>query len=88
MATELTPQHLITQSTKATANAIASTLTVQTASISLPIYDWDSKNDYHSFSIFDALRRTGSTVLELTVRINSDMSLQPWEPNPWRCMHS
>ena len=34
------------------ADAIASALTAQTASISLPIYDWDLKNAYHSFSIF------------------------------------
>ena len=50
MASELTPtpQQLITQSAQATADAIASALTVRTASISLPIYDWNS----HSFSIF------------------------------------
>ena len=52
MASELTPQQLITQSAKATANAIAITLTTRTSSISLPIYDWDSKDAYHSFSIF------------------------------------
>ena len=52
MATEPTPQQLITQSGQATVNAIASALTVQTASISLPIYNWDSKDAYHSFSIF------------------------------------
>ena len=50
MATELTLQQLIIQSTQA--NAIPSALTAQTASISLPIYDWDSKDAYHSFSIF------------------------------------
>ena len=52
MASELTPQQLITQSAKATANAIASALMARTASISLPVYDWDSKDAYHSFSIF------------------------------------
>ena len=52
MASELTPQQLITQSAQATADAIASALTARTASISLPIYDWDSKDAYHSFSIF------------------------------------
>ena len=52
MASEPTPQQLITQSAQATADAIASMLTARTASISLPIYDWDSKDAYHSFSIF------------------------------------
>ena len=52
MASELTPQQLITQSAQATADAIASVLTARTASISLPTYDWDSKDAYHSFSIF------------------------------------
>ena len=35
-----------------TADAIARALTAQTTSISLPTYDWDSKDAYHSFSIF------------------------------------
>ena len=52
MASELTPQHLITQSAQATADAIASALTARTASISLPVYDWDSQDAYYSFSIF------------------------------------
>ena len=52
MASEPTPQQLITQSTQATADAIASALTARTASISLLAYDWDSKDAYHSFSIF------------------------------------
>ena len=33
-------------------NAIASVLTARTTSISLPTHDWDSKDAYHSFSIF------------------------------------
>ena len=37
-----TPQQLITQSAQATADAIASALTARTASISLPVYDWNS----------------------------------------------
>ena len=39
---------------------------------------------------FDAPWRIGSfsTTLQPTVRITSNMSLQPWEPNRWRCMHS
>ena len=52
MASELTPQQLITQSAQATIDAIASALTARTASISLPVYDWDSQDAYHSFSIF------------------------------------
>ena len=39
MASELTPQQLITQSAQPTADAIASTLTAKTTSISLPIYN-------------------------------------------------
>ena len=49
MASELTPQQLITQSAQTT---IASALTARMASISLPIYDWNSQDAYHSFSIF------------------------------------
>ena len=52
MASEPTPQQLNTQSAQATADAITSVLTARTASISLPAYDWDSKDAYHSFSIF------------------------------------
>ena len=54
MASDLTPtpQQLITQSAQATADAIASVLTARTASISLPVYDWNSQDAYHSFSIF------------------------------------
>ena len=52
MASEPTPQQLITQSTQATANTIASVLIARMASISLPVYDWDSQDAYHSFSIF------------------------------------
>ena len=52
MASELTPQQLITQSAQATTNAIASVLTARMASISLPVYNLDSQDAYHSFSIF------------------------------------
>ena len=48
----LTPQQLISQSSQATADAIASALTARTASISLPIYDWNSQDAYHFFFIF------------------------------------
>ena len=52
MASEPTLQQLITQSAQATADAIASALTARTASISLPIYNCNLKDTYHSFSIF------------------------------------
>ena len=52
MASEPTPQQLITQSAQATADVIASALTARMASISLPVYDWDSQDASHSFSIF------------------------------------
>ena len=52
MASEPTPQQLITQSAQATADVIASALTARMGSISLPAYAWDSKDAYHSFSIF------------------------------------
>ena len=52
MASKPTPQQLITQSAQATTDATASVLTARTASISLPVYDWDSQDAYHSFSIF------------------------------------
>ena len=51
MASDPMPQQLITQSAQATADAIASVLTARTASISLPVYDWNSQDAYHS-SIF------------------------------------
>ena len=46
------PQQLITQSAQATADTIAHVLTARTASISLPVYNWNSQDAYHSFSIF------------------------------------
>ena len=52
MALEPTPQQVITQSAQATADTIASVLAARIASISLPIYNWDSQDAYHSFSIF------------------------------------
>ena len=42
MASEPTPQQLITQSAQATADTIASALTARMSSVSLPVYDWDS----------------------------------------------
>ena len=55
MALEPTPQQLITQSAQATADALASMLTARTTSISLPIYDLDTKDVYHSYSIFQTI---------------------------------
>ena len=52
MASDPMPQQLITQSAQSTTDAIASVLTARTASISLPIYNWNSQDAYHSFSIF------------------------------------
>ena len=52
MASDPTPQQLISQSAQATADAIASVLTARIASISQPVYDWNSQDAYHSFSIF------------------------------------
>ena len=52
MASEPTPQQVITQFAQATADAIASALKARTSSISLPIYGWDSKDAYHPFYIF------------------------------------
>ena len=52
MASDPMPQQLITQSAQATADTIASALTARTASISLPIYYWNSQDAFHSFSIF------------------------------------
>ena len=72
---------------QATADAITSVLTARMASVSLPVYDWDSKDAYHSFSIFQCTLENW-LLLNQTVRTTSDMSLQPWEPNPWRCMHN
>ena len=78
MASEPTPQQLITQSAQTRADAIASVLTAGNTSISLATLS----------PFFCIPWRTGSssTASCLTVRITSDMSLQPWEPNPWRCM--
>ena len=52
MASDPMPQQLIIQSAQATADTIASALTARTASIRLSVYDWNSQDAYHSFSIF------------------------------------
>ena len=51
LRTDTNTTKLISQSDQTTADAIASALTARTASISLPIYDWNSQDAYHS-SIF------------------------------------
>ena len=75
MATEPTPQQLITQSAQPTADAITSTMTARTASISLPTYNWDSKDAYHFFSIFWCTLENWLLLHhKLTVRTTSDKS--------------
>ena len=49
---ELTPQQLIANAAKATADAISNSLTSRSASIALPTYDWDSKDAFRTFSLF------------------------------------
>ena len=76
MVSEPTPQQLITQSAQATANAITSALTARTASISLPIYDWDLKGclplllhlSVHTLENWLLL----NLIMHLTVRTSSD----------------
>ena len=46
------PQQLITQSAKATADALTSALTSRSALIALPMYDWESKDAYQTFTLF------------------------------------
>ena len=87
MASELTPQQFITQST---ADTITSVLTARMASISLPIYDWDSQDAYHSFSIFH--HTLENWLLLNFIPPDSEDHLRyvfaAWEPNPWKCMHN
>ena len=59
---------------------LTSTLTARTASISLPIYDWDSKDAYYSFSIFWHTLENWlllNCIMPDSERTTSDMSLQP-----------
>ena len=49
---ELTPQQLITQSTKATADVLTDALTLRSAPIALLTYDWESKDAYQTFTLF------------------------------------
>ena len=49
---ELTPQQLIAQSAKATADALTDALTSCSAPIALPMYDWESKDAYRTFTLF------------------------------------
>ena len=49
---KLTPQQLIAQSAKATVDALTDALTSHSAPISLPTYDWESKDAYQTFTLF------------------------------------
>ena len=49
---KLTPQQLITQSAKATVDALTDALTSCSALIALPTYDWESKDAYRTFTLF------------------------------------
>ena len=49
---ELTPQQLIAQSAKATAEALTDALTSCSALIALLTYDWESKDAYQTFTLF------------------------------------
>ena len=49
---ELTPQQLIATATKATTDAITDSLASRSASIALPMFDWDSKDAFRTFSLF------------------------------------
>ena len=49
---KLTPQQLIAQSGKATADALTDALTSHSAPIALPMYDWESKDAYQTFTLF------------------------------------
>ena len=48
---KLTPQQLIAQSAKATAEALTDALTSRSALIALPTYDWESQDAYHTFTV-------------------------------------
>ena len=54
-AAEPMPQQLITESAKATAEALTNALTTRSASIALPTYNWNSKDAYRSFSLFQQM---------------------------------
>ena len=91
IASEPTLQQLITQSAQATADAIAGVLTAGTASIRpAPPMTGTPKMPITPSPSFSVPWRTGSssTASCWTVRTTSDMSLQPYEPNQWRCMHN
>ena len=54
-ATKPMLQQLIVQSAKATVEALTNALTAQSALIALPMYDWNSKDAYRSFSLFQQM---------------------------------
>ena len=49
---KLTPQHLIAQSAKATADGLTDALTSSSAPIALLTYNWESKDTYQTFTLF------------------------------------
>ena len=49
---KLTPQQLIAQSAKATAEALTDALTSCSALIALPTYNWESQDAYRTFTLF------------------------------------
>ena len=49
---KLMPQQLIAQSVKATADALTDALTPRSAPIAPPMYDWESKDAYRTFTLF------------------------------------
>ena len=60
------------------------------ASISLPIYDWDSQDAYHPFSIFHCTLENWLLLncIPLDSKDHLRYIFRPWEPNPWKCMHN
>ena len=81
MVSEPTPQQLITQSAHWWPELHPSAY----ASMS------GTRKMHTTLSVYSSIPwRTGSSLTAscLTVRMTPDMSLQPWEPNLWRCMHN
>ena len=88
IASEPTPQQLITQSAQATADAIASALAARTASIS-PVCLWLEFPGCLPLLLhilpYPGEPGSSSTAFCKIARTTSGTSLQPWEPSPWRC---
>ena len=75
---ELTPQQLIAQSAKATAEALTDALTSRSAPIALPSYDWESRMRTGHSLCFKRHSTIGSSSTESrqTAKITSATSLQ------------